>query len=257
MSESYPPDYDSYVPESKLENKSWLMKKAIEYGLNKRSRFVTIHKSSGRLLDIGCAIGLFLHSMQQHPDWELMGIEINPYAANIARDQFGLNVFTGLLEDASYPDDFFDAVTLWDVLEHIHDPSSSLSEIHRILKPDGILVFRIPNEKSWDANIFDQYWAGLDAPRHLYVFDQYTIRDMLNRNGFNITQMSCLGGSYPTFVLSVRFWLLAKGLNESTRQRILGILYHPIIRLLTSPLFFVSSFGLRGPLITVTVRKQN
>jgi len=255
MSVSYPADYESYISESKLNNNSRLMNKAIEYGLNKRSRFVTNHKSSGKLLDVGCATGLFLHSMQHITDWELFGLEINSHAAKIARDQFGLDVFTGTLEEASYPDDYFDAVTLWDVLEHLHNPSSSLSEIHRILKPDGILVFRVPNGKSWDAKFFGRYWPGLDAPRHLFVFEQFTIRELLSKVGFNIVQMSCRSGSYPTFILSIKFWLTGKGYQESTRQRILGILDHPILRLLTSPIFLISGLGLRGPLITVTARK--
>jgi SAM-dependent methyltransferase len=231
------------------------MLKAIEYGLNKRTRFVTSHKSSGRLLDIGCATGLFLNIIRQKDDWDVNGVEINSHAAKIARDQNGLEIFIGTLEEATYPDNYFDAVTLWDVLEHLHNPSLSLQEIRRILKPDGILVFRVPNGKSWSEKIFGQYWAGLDSPRHLYVFDQFTLRRILEKERFDTLQMSCRSGNYPTFILSVKFWLTGKGYQKSTRRKIIRLLDHPIMRLLTSPIFLISGFGLRGSLITVTARK--
>jgi len=256
MRVSYPDDYEPYLTESKLNNHSWLMKKAIEYGLNKRSRFITSHKSSGRLSDVGCATGLFLNNMQQKKGWDLSGVEINQYAAIIAHDKFGLDIFVGTLEEAAFPDDFFDAVTLWDVLEHLHNPSLSLQEIHRILKPGGILVFRVPNGKSWSEKIFGQYWAGLDSPRHLYVFDQFTLRRILDKVGFDTLQMSCRSGNYPTFILSIKFWLTGKGYKKSTRRKIIRLLDHPILRLLTSPIFLLSGFGLRGSLITVTARKE-
>jgi SAM-dependent methyltransferase len=256
MSLSYPTNYDSYVSESKLSKNSWLMNKAINYGLNKRSSFVTNHKSSGSLLDIGCSTGLFLNNMQQNSSWELKGVEINSHAAKLARDLFELDVFTGTLEEASFPDDYFDVVTLWDVLEHLHNPSASLHEIHRILKPDGILVFRVPNGKSWNAKFFGQYWAGLDAPRHLYVFEQFTLKRMLEKVGYISLQMSSRGGGYPTFILSIRFWLTGKGYQESTRKIIIKFFDHPILRLLTSPIFLLNGMGLRGPLITVIAKKK-
>jgi 2-polyprenyl-3-methyl-5-hydroxy-6-metoxy-1,4-benzoquinol methylase len=253
----YPAEYESYNPETDNKSMPRLLRKAVEYGINKRCRFVIRQKKQGRLLDIGCATGTFLRGMAKYPGWELNGVEISEHAAKIAREAYSLNVFNGTLEEAAYPEHYFDAITLWDVLEHLHDPSSSLDEIHRILKPDGVIVFRIPNLGSWDAKLFGPYWAGLDAPRHLYVFDQHTLNALLTKTGFEVREMSCKIGSYPTFVLSVRFWMAAKGISPAKRASIQKILSHPISRLLSAPFFYVNSMGRHGPLLTVTAAKRS
>ena len=253
----YPPEYESYLPEPDQNKTSWLLDKAVQYGIDKRCRFVTRHKNQGALLDVGCATGVFLRGMRRHPGWELHGVEISPHAAQIAQKKYGLNVFTGTLEQAAFPDNFFDAVTLWDVLEHLHDPRSSLEEIRRILKPDGILILRVPNGGSWDAKLFGPNWAGLDAPRHLFVYNQETLLEILKITGFQAEQLSCKIGSYPTFVLSLRFWLVSKGASKIFRDKLTKILYHPVTRLATAPLFFAGSLGLRGPLLIVTARKKS
>lgn len=251
----YPPEYESYDPEPAGRNASWLMEKAIAYGIQKRCRFVTRHKAAGRLLDIGCASGVFLRGMQRQPGWRVQGVEVSPYAAQIAREQYGLEVFTGTLEEADFPEDTFDAVTLWDVLEHLHNPAASLDTIQRILKPDGILVFRVPHGGSPDARLFGRYWAGLDAPRHLYVFDEPSLRRLLAQAGFAVRSLSSRSGSYPTFVLSVRFWMAARGWSAAAQQRGARLLTHPFARLLSAPLFFLTSQTVGGPLLTVTAEK--
>jgi 2-polyprenyl-3-methyl-5-hydroxy-6-metoxy-1,4-benzoquinol methylase len=256
IAQYYPPEYESYTADLKDNQISWLLKKAYSYGIDKRGKIVRRYKKSGRLLDVGCATGVFLTGMQSSPDWELYGVEISEHAARIAREQNFLNVTQGTLHEAHYPSDFFDAVTLWDVLEHLHDPLASLREIHRILKKDGILVFRVPNLNSWDAMIFGPAWAGLDAPRHLYVFHPDTLSTLLHNTNFNILRMGCDIGSYPTFLLSLRFWLQMKGAKRSARELIFRILYHPFMRILSAPFFYAYGIGLRGPLITVAATKQ-
>jgi SAM-dependent methyltransferase len=251
----YPNEYDSFNPETG-ENESGLMRQAVQYGLRKRFRFVSRHRSGGRLLDIGCATGLFLNEVARHPAWEAFGVEINETAAQRARDGFGLSVFTGTLEQAAYPGEYFDAVTLWDVFEHLHDPKGTLDEIGRILKPDGLLVIRVPNNRSWDSQIFRKAWAGLDQPRHLYVFDPLTMKEILSRAGFKVVQGSSRIGSYPTFVLSVRFWLVMRETAPRRRERIIRLLYHPLSRIVTSPFFYLASMGSRGPLWIVTAEKE-
>jgi ubiquinone/menaquinone biosynthesis C-methylase UbiE len=206
----YPPEYDSYNTVPNRVKNSWLMSKAIQYGINKRCRIVQENRKGGSILDIGCATGEFLNGMRRYPTWETYGVEISPFASSVARERFGLEVFTGILEEAAYPDEFFDAITLWDVFEHLHDPTNTLREIYRILKPEGVLIIRVPNVNSWDASIFGQYWAGLDAPRHLFVFTPTTLSELLTKCGFKIKRTECRIGSYPTFVLSLRFWMVGK-----------------------------------------------
>jgi len=253
----YPPEYDSYNNELDHKDVSWLYNKAFRYGLYKRHHFVTRHRSHGKLLDIGCATGQFLHAMGRIRGYELTGVEINDYAAKIAREKYGLDVFTGTLEQANYPNDCFDVVTLWDVLEHMHDPASSLCEIYRILKPGGCLILRVPNGKSWDAKLFGKYWFGLDAPRHLYVFTTSTLEALLRKTGFQAQEQNTSIGNYTSIVLNLRFWLVAKGVNQNTRNLILKVISDPISRMLLAPIFFISGLGLKGSLLTVAAAKRN
>jgi len=255
MSVYYPPDYESYALEPGLQDSSWWLRQTIQYGIAKRCRYLTRYKRAGRLLDVGCATGVFLRGMQRCGDWQVYGVEINEHAVRIAQ-RYGLDVRLGTLEQAGFPDEFFDGVTLWDVLEHLHDPAASLREIYRILKPDGVLVIRVPNAASHDARCFGRYWAGWDAPRHLYVFTPTTLGALLAANRFRIVAQDSQIGAYPTFLLSLRFWNNAQGKSSPVRDRLIGLLGQPAMRLLAAPLFYVRSLGLRGPLLVTTAQRM-
>jgi 2-polyprenyl-3-methyl-5-hydroxy-6-metoxy-1,4-benzoquinol methylase len=255
MQLNYPSEYDSYAVIDHQSN-SWLLNKAFEYGIYKRCRVVTRRKSSGRLLDIGCSTGAFLRGMSKYPGWELEGVEISSYAAEIGRNRFGLNIFIGTVEQADFPAQHFDVITLWDVMEHLHDPISSLTEISRILKPGGLLILRVPNLDSFDAHLFGPYWAGLDSPRHLYVFSQRTINGLIVLTNFTPIHYQTRIGSYPAFLLSLRFWSVAKGLSQSKRNTLLRVLNHPIARLAAAPLFSIINTVYKGPNLIVVARKS-
>ncbi len=261
MGQHYPSDYEPYADTSptntttRMSGKNWLVQKAIAYGIHKRCRFVTRHKTGGSLLDVGCATGTFLLGMQQDPNWETVGVELSDEVAEFARTHNNLDVFTGTLEEANFPDEQFDAVTMWDVLEHLHDPEASMREIHRILKPDGIVVMRVPNLHSWDAVVFGNNWAGLDAPRHLYVFTPTTLNALLAKSGYEFISNSSAIGGYVTFALSVRFWLTARGASPKVKRTTRKILYNPIARLISVPVFYIPSVLRRGPMIVTTARK--
>jgi len=255
MATHYPPDYESYAPEPDAENSSWLLRQAIRYGVAKRGRYVTRYKHAGRLLDVGCATGIFLQGIRNCGNWEPYGVEINEHVAHIAQEH-GLDVRLGTLEQAGFADGFFDVVTLWDVLEHLHDPAGSLREIYRILKSDGLLVIRVPNASSWDSRLFGRYWAGLDSPRHLYVFTPVTLDALLAANHFQSIARSSQIGAYPTFLLSLRFWSGARDEPSTARDFLIKFLYHPVMRLLSAPLFYLGGLGLRGPLVVATAAKR-
>ena len=256
MGEYYPEDYDSYPIPEQIANHGKVLNWFYDYGLKKRCRRVSKFKKSGRLLDVGCATGLFLNAVQKFTSFDVEGVEPNRYAVKLAKDAYNLDIFPGTLEQANFPSKTFDAVTLWDVFEHLHDPAKQLSEIHRILRPEGIVVMRVPNIGSWDAKIFKQYWAGLDAPRHLYVFSRQTMKRMLKKYGFDELETGSFSGSYPVFILNVRFWMSATQLfPKSFQQRLENFLYHPIMRVLSAPFFYLLSLGGKGSMITVVARK--
>lgn len=254
IKEHYPDNYEPYVNLDK-ELPGGLLGQAIRYGLQKRVSYITRYKQQGRLLDVGCSTGSFLLMMQRSAQWQVQGVELNEHVARLAVEQRGLKVFPGRLEDAEFADQLFDAVTMWDVLEHVHDPLATLSEIHRILKPGGLLVVRVPNLASWDARLFKRYWAGLDAPRHLYLFTPQTLVQSIEQAGFQRKALDSKIGGYVTFVLSIKFLMNAYKLPPSIRDGVLKVLYHPICRLLSVPFFYVPAILGKGPLLVIVAQK--
>jgi SAM-dependent methyltransferase len=248
----YPAQYDAFVG-PRLNQFSWLRRISVNYGLRKRCRAVTRYKKEGRLLEIGCATGEFLNAMRGSGSWDLYGVEISEHAVRYARDQWGLNVFRGQLKEAQYPDNFFDVVVLWDVLEHLSNPKSALLEIRRVLARDGWLIFRVPNLDGLDAKLFGRYWAGLDAPRHFSIFSKATLKRLLEITGFIPQRIACISGTYPTFVLSVRFWA-RDHLSPRAQVWIRRILESLPIRLCVAPFFLIVDWLKISGVITVYAR---
>lgn len=253
----YPPEYDLYDPGASHTPDNPLLQMVYDYGLRKRRRFLTRHIASGRILDLGCATGVFLSSLQRAApgSWELHGIEINPGAAEIARQRPGLQILTGSLDQAPYPEAYFDAVTLWDVLEHVHDPLGELKQIHRLLKPGGVVLVRLPNLDSRAARLFGKHWGGLEPPRHLYVFNLQTLSRMWGAAGFEPVSASTGISAYLSYVQSLRFRMVERGVPVARRQRLLRLLNHPLARLLSAPLFFLDGLFLQGPSLVMVARK--
>lgn len=137
----------------------------------------------GRVLDVGCGQGRFLHYMRQ-AGWVVEGVEPDPKAAKVARSRYGITVHVGDLRSARYSENSFDAVTMNHVIEHVHDPTMLLQECRRILKPEGILVSITPNTRSWGHRYFSKAWIGLDPPRHLCLFTLETMEKCARQAGF-------------------------------------------------------------------------
>jgi 2-polyprenyl-3-methyl-5-hydroxy-6-metoxy-1,4-benzoquinol methylase len=159
-----------------------------EYMLGKKQQLVNTisKKTTGTALDIGCGTGYFLHTLQQ-AGWQVQGIEADEKARQFASTQFNLQV-SSPEKLQTLATQSFDVITLWHVLEHIHDLDSYMTEIARILKIDGVLVIAVPNYQSADAKHYKEMWAAWDVPRHLWHFSQKSIQTLADRFGFAVTQ---------------------------------------------------------------------
>jgi 2-polyprenyl-3-methyl-5-hydroxy-6-metoxy-1,4-benzoquinol methylase len=143
------------------------------------------YKKDGKLLDIGCNIGLFLKVAKQN-GFNATGVELNDECARYGRQNFEVKIFSDHLEKIDFQKDDFDIITLFDVLEHIPDISGFVAEVKRILKPDGLLVIQSPNIGSVMAKLTRSKWEWLCPPDHLYHFTPETIMRFLTSNGFAI-----------------------------------------------------------------------
>ena len=158
----------------------------------------------GRLLDIGCGVGDFLLQIKKM-GWEVMGIEPSEQAQTIAESRLG---FKPLLpsESASLPDQSFDVITMWHVLEHVDDLKFQTNELHRLLKPGGRLIIALPNYQSFDCQYYNDKWAAWDVPRHLNHFSGDCLQGILNSKDFKyIDNQRLVWDSYYISYLSEQY----------------------------------------------------
>ncbi len=140
------------------------------------------HKGK-RILDVGAYTGVFVEIAAQR-GWDACGVELSTWAATLCRER-GLTVFNGTLEQAQFPDNHFDVVTAWDVVEHLHDPFALLVEIHRVLKPGGIAVIHTIDIDAPFARLMGRHWPWL-MEMHLVYFSRRTLAAMVEAVGFTV-----------------------------------------------------------------------
>lgn len=153
----------------------------------------------GRVLDVGCSIGLFLHLAEER-GWEGVGLEPAPRAREHARETYGLEVRPEPLAGAALAGGSFDAVALLSVLEHAIDPLALLRECARVLRPGGALYAIVPNVESLACRVLGAEARTFDGRNHLVYFSAATLADALNRTGFELLRTATRVGSLaPVF----------------------------------------------------------
>lgn len=143
-----------------------------------------------RLLDVGCYTGVFLEIAEAH-GWEAYGVEPSQWAARLCRER-GLRVRTGTLEEAEFPNDFFDVATSWDVIEHLTDPLGHLREVRRVLKPGGLVAVHTIDIQAPFARLMGSRWPWL-MEMHIYYFSRRTLATMLQKVGFEVIRAEAQG----------------------------------------------------------------
>ncbi len=140
---------------------------------------------NGNLLDVGAGTGAFSSTMQQ-AGWQVTGLEPDAQARQIAYQKYQLQ-----LEDPTtlfgLQANSYHAITLWHVLEHVHDLHQYLQQFYTILAAKGKLFIAVPNYTSSDAAFYKEHWAAYDVPRHLYHFSPKSMQKLAAINGFVIT----------------------------------------------------------------------
>ncbi|WP_240469848.1 class I SAM-dependent methyltransferase [Cyclobacterium sp. SYSU L10401] len=143
-------------------------------------------KHRGKLLDYGCGLGNFVKVCQEN-GWTAYGMEPNEQAAQIAINQTKINLIKDLT--ALETEKKFDVITLFHVLEHIHQLNKTVKVLLSKLKKRGLLFIAVPNRESQDATYFKENWAALDVPRHLYHFNETSMKYLAEKNDCRITEI--------------------------------------------------------------------
>lgn len=138
----------------------------------------------GRLLEIGCGHGDFL-AVADEAGYEVTGVEYSEHACEVARTRLKGRgtVVQGELQDIAAGRPEFDICVLSDVIEHVRDPRSFLSDVHRLLRPGGTLFIATPTLDSWSARLLKGAWMEFKA-EHLHYFTQNTLHSLLFQTGF-------------------------------------------------------------------------
>ena len=139
---------------------------------------------SGRLLDIGCSYGLFLQTAKE-AGLQVSGIEISKDACRHCAETLGLDVYCGEIRQAAFPENYFDAITAIEVIEHVNNPGELISDIYRRLKPGGILYLVTPDVKSLSGKALGRRWWSYRR-MHLCYFSKKTLCGFLRKNNFSI-----------------------------------------------------------------------
>lgn len=158
----------------------------------------------GRLLDIGCGCGHFL-AVLDGDKWEATGVDVSPHAIGEARRRFGVRCEARRIE--AMPVEWrgaFDVVTMWDVIEHLGDPSEALGHAAALLRTGGRLFLSTPDISSLAARVLGRRWHYLDPMQHLCLMSREALRQLSDRAGLRPARFGTFGRSYTIGYLTYR-----------------------------------------------------
>lgn len=164
--------------QGKLQEEAYLLQKYINYG---------------KILDIGCGLGKFLNFFASDK-WDRYGVEESVSSARFCKENYDFDIFTGNFLMTNYPPKYFDLITMIDVFYYIDDPILLLSEVHRIIKPSGLLAIELPGLKYMCLRgygiiplLLDKKWS-LFNPYSIYLnwFSRKGIDLLLTSNNFRL-----------------------------------------------------------------------
>lgn len=156
------------------------------YSLKQKRKLLEGFSIDKSVLDYGAGSGDFSAELATH-GWSVTSYEPDSNARKRIVEKHSKIQLADTLK--SVETDSKSVITLWHVLEHVHQLTETIHEFHRVLKADGTLIIAVPNHTSYDAEFYDSKWAAYDVPRHLYHFNPSTLEKLIFANGFRLKQI--------------------------------------------------------------------
>lgn len=191
--ERYDEEYFSYEIENEEQYLELMLK-----GLNDIDFFTKVEaelekeKLPKRFLDIGCATGKLIAYMKER-GWQEKGVEVCIPAAEFAREQRKVDVFSGTIEEAQLPEASYSVIHASHLIEHLNDPKAFVSSLYNLLLPGGYAVIATPNSSGLQAKLFGGYWRSAIAD-HMVLFSKKHLRRLLEEEGFELRKTKTWGG---------------------------------------------------------------
>lgn len=172
-----------------------------KYMLGRKRRLLEKESAiqKGSILDVGTGTGFFLDEMKQC-GWQVCGIEKSAEAREFAESEFGLNNLP-TEELFNLKAKSFDAITLWHVLEHIHQLDKNMLTFSNLLKDNGKLIIAVPNSDSYDARHYKEHWAAYDVPRHIWHFAPVQMKQFAEKYNFKVKKLHTM--PFDSFYVSM------------------------------------------------------
>jgi len=188
--------YQHYLPENDSSIEAW--QRMMQSAFKRAAILLQRYKEKGKLLDVGSGFGFFLAEMKQR-GWEVEGVEVSRKAVDYARNVLSVPVHPGPLETIDFPENHFDVVSTFYVIEHLPHPMAFLKECQRILKPGGMFLARYPHTTPIKnllsfLGIKNQLY---DLPAHLSDFSPESIQRCLEKVGLQGCQHLIGGYTLP------------------------------------------------------------
>jgi SAM-dependent methyltransferase len=164
--------------------------KSFKRALRKIKLFTKLEKDEieqSLFLDVGCAGGAFLKAARDF-GYKAIGIEPSNYLAAIAEQKYGVKVYQKTLDEFNVSDIDIFVISLWDVLEHVPNPTLTLSKAYSLLDDEGVLILNIPMIDTWPARLLGSKWPFYLGV-HVYYFNKNSIRKILEITGFKIQKI--------------------------------------------------------------------
>ena len=139
---------------------------------------------TGNILDIGSGTGAFLQTMKK-AGWNVTGLEPDEQARAKAAATYNLETLPAA-DLFNLPEGKFNAITMWHVLEHVHQLHEYVTRLKKLLSPGGKIFIAVPNYTSYDAGYYRENWAAYDVPRHLYHFSPQSMNVLMKMHGLNV-----------------------------------------------------------------------
>jgi 2-polyprenyl-3-methyl-5-hydroxy-6-metoxy-1,4-benzoquinol methylase len=162
-------------------------------GFRERLRQIERHtRTRGRLLDYGCAVGLFV-KVAAESGWEAIGYERSEWAVQYGRGNLHVDIVLANGGDVPEFEKRFDVVTMWDVLEHLEHPRTAIASVAKWLKPGGLLALNTVNSSSLGARLAGDHWRHVAPPHHLQYFSRGSLKRLLADAGFHVLALQNRG----------------------------------------------------------------